>query len=177
MKVFEYSTFGWKHCPRCAAPLKTRREEGARRRYCACCGRFYYDNPICVTMCAVTRRDSEILLVLRGVEPRRGFWALPGGFMEIGESPGSSARRELAEEAGVKARPGVLLGVFSQKSVTYGSVLVIGYAYEAVRCRPKPGSDVLEAKFFPLGSLPELAFDSNRYFIEKAVERIRLNRE
>ncbi len=121
-------------------------------------------------MCAVTRQDSEILLVLRGVEPKRGFWALPGGFMEIGESPESAAARELREEAGVDCGGGSLLGVFSQNSTAYGTVLVIGYHYSCVRADPAPGSDVVEARFFPFDSLPGLAFDSNEYFAGKARE-------
>lgn len=168
--TFDYATERWRFCPLCGGTLETRREEGIERRHCPSCRRLYYDNPVCVTMCAVTR-GSEVLLGLRSVPPRRGYWALPGGFMEIGESPIEAARRELREETGLRPLQGRLLGLCAQDSPAYGTVVVAGYHFPAPPGPPEAGSDLQEVRFFPFSGLPELAFRSNVYFVDRARAR------
>jgi len=167
---FDYSTHRWRHCPLCGNEISVREEEGVLRVFCQACRRHYYDNPICVTMAAVTRQDEEILLGLRGIPPRKGFWALPGGFMEVGETPEAAASRELAEETGIRPGEGKLLGVFAQDSPTYGTVLVAGYHFPAPPQAPAAGSDMEQVRYFSFDAMPELAFDSNEHFVRKARE-------
>jgi ADP-ribose pyrophosphatase YjhB (NUDIX family) len=167
---FEYSSFRWTVCPVCAGALETVDEEGSPRRHCPPCRRFFYDNPICVTMSVVTRGDAEVLLVRRGIEPRRGFWSLPGGFMEIGERPYEAALRELREETGLSPPAGLSLGVCAQESPTWGSLVVVGYRFPAPAQAPQAGSDCTDARYFPFHGLPELAFSSNEVFVARARE-------
>jgi ADP-ribose pyrophosphatase YjhB (NUDIX family) len=85
--------------------------------------------------------------------------------MELLETPEQAVLRELAEEAGLKGEVKRLVGVFYEESERLGSVIVLGYEV-AVSGEPKHGGDALEAKFFDIGKLPQLAFLSQRKMLE-----------
>ena len=108
---------------------------------------------------------ERILLVKRGAPPRKGFWCLPGGFMELEESPEETALRELREEAGITGRIDALLGVVSQRSRHYGGVLIVGFLVKSHTGELRAGDDAADAAFFAPDALPELAFESHRRFI------------
>ena len=82
------------------------------RRVCAHCRFVDYVNPKIVAGAVVTK-DDRILLCKRAIEPRKGFWTLPAGFMETGESVEEAAIREAREEANADIRIGQLLAVYS----------------------------------------------------------------
>jgi ADP-ribose pyrophosphatase YjhB (NUDIX family) len=73
--------------------------------------REYPEHPI-VGVAAVVLRDGQVLLVLRGREPARGLWGLPGGMLELGETLAEGVQREVLEECGVKIEVGPQVGVF-----------------------------------------------------------------
>jgi ADP-ribose pyrophosphatase YjhB (NUDIX family) len=73
--------------------------------------REYPEHPI-VGVAAVVLRDGQVLLVLRGREPARGLWGLPGGMLEVGETLAQGVRREVLEECGIEIEVGPLVGVF-----------------------------------------------------------------
>jgi ADP-ribose pyrophosphatase YjhB (NUDIX family) len=73
--------------------------------------REYPDHPI-VGVAAIVLRSDQVLLVLRGREPARGLWGLPGGMLELGETAVAGVRREVLEECGVEVEIGPLVGVF-----------------------------------------------------------------
>ena len=116
----------------------------------------------------------KLLLIERGGEPFRGQWALPGGFVDMGEDLETAALRELEEETGVK-------DLFVEQLFTYGTVdrdprgRVISVAYfSLVNLQDHPAvaaSDATRAEWFPLNELPELAFDHAR-IIEDANRRL-----
>jgi len=108
--------------------------------------------------------------VKRGHEPGMGKWALPSGFIEIYETPEKACLRELREETGLKGEIVRLVGVYSQKSLLYRNVLIIGYEVEA-RGNLSPGSDSLEAEFFPLGNLPDIPFSSHKKIIKAGIKK------
>jgi 8-oxo-dGTP diphosphatase len=90
------------HCPYCAEGLETEMQEGRERLYCGSCERFIWRNPDPVAAVAV-RREGEYLLVKRGIEPGKGKWSLPAGFLELEENAQEAALRELEEETGLVA--------------------------------------------------------------------------
>jgi len=93
---------GYMYCPVCGNPVEVITHEGRRWPVCGSCGYVIYINPIPAT-CQVVLNGREILLTLRGAEPHKGEWCLPGGFIEWGESPEEGAKRELFEETCITA--------------------------------------------------------------------------
>jgi len=156
------------YCPACGSVVEQRMLDKREREVCPECGWTGYENPLPSVAAFVKRRNGKILLVKRGVEPGRGLWALPSGFIEIDETPETACLRELEEETGLKGKIERLIGVYSQESLMYKNVLIIGYEVKA-EGEPNPGSDSEEAVFFhPLG-LPTIAFSSHRKIIEEGV--------
>lgn len=160
----------FKYCPKCGAELKSRRIEREKRLACPECHWVNYENPLPSSAALVRNKKGGVLLVKRGKEPGKGKWALPSGFVEIDETPEKACLRELREETGLKGEIMRLVGVYSQKSLLYRNVLIIGYEVEA-RGNLSPGSDSLEAEFFPLDNLPDIPFSSHRKMIEDGIKK------
>jgi len=128
---------------------------------------YTYDHPhpaVTVDVVLFTIRDDDLkaLLIQRGQEPFEGSWALPGGFVGIGESLRRAAWRELREETGVHAGYIEQLHTFGRPGRDPRE-RVITVAYLALlpsdRLEPAPASDAKAAKLFSLKNLPDLAFD------------------
>jgi len=151
-------------CPLCRTPLGAKIEDGRKRRCCPECGWIHYLNPLPCAAALVLRSGGEVLLVRRGVEPGKGLWGLPSGFIEIDETPEEACLRELREETCLEGMIGDLVGVYSQESSVYKFVIIIGYRVDAAG-DPSPGSDSEETAFFPLNRLPTIAFPSHRAII------------
>ncbi len=144
--------------------------EDEKRLACPECYWVNYENPSPSSAALVRNEKGEILLVKRGKEPGKGKWALPSGFIEIDETPKKACLRELKEETGLKGEVVRLVGVYSQKSLLYRNVLIIGYEVKASGSL-SPGSDSLEAEFFPLDNLPDIPFSSHRKMIEDGTKK------
>jgi 8-oxo-dGTP diphosphatase len=112
------------------------------------------------------RSDQRVLLIKRNIAPKAGFWCLPGGFMELGETPEVAALRELKEETGLKGKAVRLLGLKATKSVEYDTILIMAYLVGSFTGEPSPGSDAREIRFFAPQSLPAVAFDSHLHFLK-----------
>jgi len=164
------SNFSIEFCPYCGYKLIRKILEGRERLYCSRCGKIYYENPTPVV--AVIARDNEgkILLIKRNIEPRRGEWALPSGFMELEESPIEAALRELAEETGLKGRSKKLIGVYPNNSEIHGYLVTIIYEVEIVGGKLCAGDDAEEAEFFAVNQLPPLAFQSHREALREVLK-------
>lgn len=89
-----------KFCPNCGAPIEYKIPPGddRRRNVCSATGEIFYENPRNVVGCIVEHED-KILMCRRAIEPRLGFWTLPAGFLELGETIFEGAARETREEA------------------------------------------------------------------------------
>jgi 8-oxo-dGTP diphosphatase len=159
----------FRYCPVCRAELEQRTLEGRRRDLCPQCDWTCYENPLPSAAALVKNRSGEILLVRRGIEPGKGQWALPSGFIEIDETPEQACLRELEEETGLRGEIKRLIGVYSQPSLMYKNVLIIGYEVTA-RGEPCPGSDSVEAGFYTPDRLPEIAFPSHSRIIRDGTE-------
>jgi ADP-ribose pyrophosphatase YjhB (NUDIX family) len=157
-------------CHFCSNPLEHKYLEGRTRMYCTACRQPIYENPIPATCVVVTSPASQILLVKRNVAPKSGWWCLPGGFMELGETPEQAALRELREETGIQSRIERLLGVCSDKSPQYDTVLMVGYFAGHTNDPPSPGDDAEEVRWFAFTDIPPIAFSSHTFFIEKALK-------
>lgn len=154
-----------KFCHFCGFALEKRFIEGRTRLYCKVCDQPLYENPVPACCCVVTNSPGEILLVKRSVLPKIGMWCLPGGFMEIGETPEGTALRELKEETGLNGKISQILGVLTHPSQLYGTVSITGYSVENFSGNIFPGDDAMDCKFFSYEDLPEIAFNSHLSFI------------
>lgn len=148
------------YCPRCGIKLGHKTIEGKRRLFCSECGWVNYENPLPSSAAFVRNGEGEILLVKRGVDPGKGEWALPSGFIEVDETPEMACIRELKEETGLDGRIQTLLGVYSQKSTMYKKVIIIAYLVQAGGIL-RPGSDSVSAGYFAPDKLPAIAFPSH----------------
>ena len=161
------------YCCYCSKELTYHLEEGEKRLYCADCRAFHYENPLpAYAVVALSPKRDEVLLIRRGVEPAAGMWALPGGFMEVGEELAEGAARELKEETGLSGKSFRLLDLHSHSSDIYGQVIILGYLAEGVSGKARAGGDAREAKWHSLDALPLLAFKSHGELIEKAIEMV-----
>ena len=168
-----------KFCHFCGAPLTARESEGRTRLYCEKERLFIYENPIPAATGIVLDDAGRIVLIRRNRRPGENLWALPGGFIEIRESPADAAAREIEEECGITAREPSLVDIIYQESRFYGaSILIIGYSFESFEGTLRPGDDAGEVRLFDLGKLPRMAFESHarliRRFLEKREELRRL---
>jgi len=119
--------------------------------------------------------DLKLLLIQRNIEPFKGKWALPGGFVGIGEDLDTAARRELAEETGIAQ-------LYLEQLYTFGETKrdprerVISVAYYALLKLAdhslQAASDASEAEWFPVAELPELAFDHEK-IADVALKRLK----
>ena len=93
-------------CPDCASALEQSVPPGDHRArpVCPACGFVYYVNPKILVACIATWEDRA-LWIKRGTPPQQGYWAMPTGFLESGESPEQAAARELFEETGARIDP------------------------------------------------------------------------
>ena len=93
-------------CSACGSEVSLSRPDpgGPARYLCGECNEVHYVNPIILVACYLCV-GKEILWIRRGIEPAAGLWALPGGYMEVGETPEAAVARELAEETGVRLDP------------------------------------------------------------------------
>jgi len=143
---------GWKLCPRCGAELE--RAEG--RVSCPSCSSVYYANSAPAVE-GMLVRDGKVLLSRRAIEPRRGYWDLPGGFLEEGEEPLDGLAREFREETGLAVRPLDWLGTHLDPYEHY-FVLGMTWLVEADG-DPQAGDDAEELAWFGPDELPdEMAF-------------------
>lgn len=154
----------YRFCPHCGQPVRPG-VDGAPS--CEPCGASFYRNPVPAVAVVVADPAGRVLLVQRAREPGRGLWSLPGGFMEIDESPDQAARRELAEETGLEAGPLHLIGVADEPSQPHGRVVVVCYQALTWRGNPRAGDDAVAAGFFAPKATPTVAFRCHQRFIER----------
>ena len=156
---------GKKYCLYCGEQFIQKLVEGRLRLFCDHCHEPHYENPTPASCLVVIDSKERLLLVKRSVPPLIGHWCLPGGFIEIDESPENAALRELKEETGVTGKIDRLLGVTSSFSAQYYSVLVVGYLVTSSTGTLQAGDDASEVAYFHRDELPAIPFESHRQFI------------
>jgi ADP-ribose pyrophosphatase YjhB (NUDIX family)/ribosomal protein S18 acetylase RimI-like enzyme len=136
------------------------------RDVCPACGFIFYRNPVPAVGVVVALED-KVVLVRRRYEPRAGCWALPAGFMELGESAEDAAIRECHEETGLLVRVDHLLGVYSYGEGQRTGLLII-YAATATSGDLVAADDATEAGVFALDALPTpMAFPTHLQAIDR----------
>jgi ADP-ribose pyrophosphatase YjhB (NUDIX family) len=152
----------WRFCPRCAAELD--RAFAPARVECPACGFVGYANSAPCVLAVVEDAVGRILLGRRAIDPDRGLWDVPGGYLEEDEHPLDGLRRELAEETGLTIEPERFLGVWMD---TYGAApdanatLNLVWTARIVAGEAVAADDVSELRWFAAEELPppgELAF-------------------
>jgi ADP-ribose pyrophosphatase YjhB (NUDIX family) len=135
------------------------------RDVCATCGFVNYVNPKIVTG-SIVRHDGKLLLCRRAIEPRSGFWTLPAGFMELGETAEQAAMREAREEANAEIIIERLLAVYTIPRIAQVQIM---YLARLARAEFSAGPESLEVRLAGWDEIPweELAFPSVRWALEQ----------
>ena len=150
----------WVACPRCRADVD--RADG--RVECPQCGFVAYPNPEPTAGAICVDDDGRILLTRRAAEVFDGVWDIPGGFVDDGEHPVETVRRELREETGLDVEPLDFLGVWMDRyseDESGPSTLNLYWRARVVGGEPQAADDVSELRWFAPHELPpadELAF-------------------
>ena len=141
------------------------------KKYC-----YKYPHPAVTTDCVIFGFDGselQVLLIERGIEPFKGKWAFPGGFLNMDETAGEGALRELKEETGLE-------NAYIEQFNTYSDpwrdprerVITIAH-YALVRIQEvKGGDDAAKAQWFPIDEVPQLAFDHDK-ILRDAMRKLR----
>ena len=154
------------HCRVCGSPVAYRvpPDDNRERAVCTACGDIHYENPINVVG-TVPVWGEQVLLCRRNIEPRYGFWTLPAGFLELGESTAEGALRETDEEAGARVE---LQGLFTVLNVVRVGQVHLYYRARMLDTNLAPGPETIEARLFREDEVPwdQLAFRTVRQTLE-----------
>jgi ADP-ribose/FAD diphosphatase len=163
-------------CNRCGQATERRIPSGEDRErdVCGGCGVVHYQNPRMIVGCIV-EHAGQVLLCKRAIEPRRGWWTLPAGFLELGESAVEGAVRETWEEASARVR---VTAPYAHFDVPHIGQAYILYRAELIEHRYAAGPESLEVALFAPEQIPwrELAFPVVRYGLELWQQDLRAQR-
>jgi len=147
-----------KFCSACGASVDQRVPEGDTlpRYICDGCETIHYENPKLVVGC-IPEWGDQILLCRRAIEPRLGFWTLPAGFLENGESAAAGAVRETLEEAEARVE---IYDMFSFYNLTHINQIYVMFRARLLDLNFGPGTESLEVRLFTEEDIPwnEMAF-------------------
>jgi ADP-ribose pyrophosphatase YjhB (NUDIX family) len=162
-----------KHCKFCGQAVAYRLPDDGdtrERAVCTACATVHYENPLNVVGTIPVLSDpvagDKVLLCLRNIEPRKGFWTLPAGFMELAETAAQGAARETDEEAGAQIEMGSLFTL-----INVARVGQVHFFYRATLTSEvfNPGHETIEARLFTESEIPwdMLAFRTVRETLER----------
>lgn len=135
------------------------------RYVCGQCSHIHYANPK-IVVGAVVSHEDRILLCKRAIEPRKGYWTMPAGFLEEHETPADGAAREAREEACCEIAIDALLAIYSVPHISQVQLI-----YRAALPRPefRPGPESQETVLFAWDEIPwnDLAFPSVHWALKQ----------
>ena len=155
-----------KYCPHCGNETQSQVPNGDNRYrdVCGTCDTIHYQNPRIIAGCIPVWED-KVLLCKRAINPRKGFWTLPAGFMELGETTEQAAIRETLEEAEAIVRTDELYAVFNLPHINQVYMM-----YRSALLKPEfsSGEESLEVRLFAENEIPwdELAFETMALSLE-----------
>ena len=144
------------YCAFCGGLLESRHLSGRMRPFCPRCETPVYFDPK-VAVVVFIERDDRVLLIQRAVDPGKGKWALPAGFVDHDESPETAAVRETLEETGLQVRIVKLLEVFPKRDHGLADI-VIAYSADVIAGEAQAGDDAAAVGWFARENLPPLVF-------------------
>ncbi len=151
-----------KHCHECGTAVTYRvpDDDNRERAVCPVCATVHYENPLNVVG-TVPVWGEQVLLCRRAIEPRKGLWTLPAGFMELGETVAAGALRETVEEAGARVE---MQGLLSLINVVRVGQVHLFYRARMLDASLDPGPETIEARLFLEHEIPwdEIAFRTVR---------------
>jgi ADP-ribose pyrophosphatase YjhB (NUDIX family) len=158
-------------CSRCGSPLVFGTVEGEDRDRlaCAACGHIAYVNPRLVVTTLPITEAAEIVLIRRGIEPGKGLWAQPGGFLEVDETVNQGAIRETWEETGLLVEPGEIVGLYTRLEAM---VVTIVFEARIVGGTAAPTPEAIEIVAFAPEQIPwpQIAFKTTVYALRDWLE-------
>ncbi|MBP6850741.1 MAG: NUDIX hydrolase [Rhodoferax sp.] len=167
-----------KHCKNCGTAVVYRiPDDGDTRERAVCpgCHTIHYENPLNVVG-TVPHLGDRVLLCKRNIEPRKGKWTLPAGFMELQETTAQGAARETQEEAGAHFE---MEGLFSILNVARVGQVHLFYTARLLDDQFDPGHETMEARLFEEAEIPwdEIAFRTvketlEHYFADRRAGRL-----
>jgi ADP-ribose pyrophosphatase YjhB (NUDIX family) len=151
-------------CPRCGTELEFGLVDGEHRErsVCPACGHIAYVNPRLVVTTLPIADDGRIWLIRRGIEPGKGLWAQPGGFLEVDETVHEAAIRETREETGLEVLPGEIVGLYTRLEA---AVVVLTFEARVTGGEPTTTPEATEIRAYPATAIPwpEIAFTTTYY--------------
>ena len=162
------------YCARCGAELSFGLIDGEDRERLGCpsCGHIAYVNPRLVVTTLPITPAGELILLRRGIEPGKGWWAQPGGFLEVDETVGEAAVRETLEETGLVIEPGEIVGLYSRLEA---AVVVLAFEARVVSGTPTVTPEATEVRAFRPETIPwaGIAFKTSYWAIRDWLHRRR----
>ncbi len=170
----------FRYCPECGGALaeKQLRESEPPRLVCKGCAFVFYLDPK-LAACTISMLGGGIVMLRRGIDPQKGKWVFPGGFVDRGETVHGAAIRETWEEVGLRV---TLTGILDVYSFPGEEVAVVVYAADVAGGELIVGDEAEDVKAFPPESIPwdELAFPSTqealRDYVHRFFPRVRIPR-
>lgn len=149
-------------CPNCSKKIT---KKSKSLYICSYCGLHFYENPRPTNALILENEKEEILLVKRKSPPKRGYWDLPGGFVNTRESMEQAIRREIKEELGINLNNFHYLFSLPDRYLYKGlNYYILGFFFRIKMKRPKifPRDDIIEARFFTKDKIPfgKIAFEN-----------------
>ena len=161
-------------CSRCGSALQFGAIDGEDRHRLACpdCGHIAYVNPRMVVTVFPITEAGEIVLIRRGIEPGKGSWAQPGGFLEVDETVNQAAIRETFEETGLLIEPGEIVGLYTRLEA---AVVTIAFEAKIVGGIAAPTVEATEVKAFAPEDIPwsDIAFSTTTWALRDWLDRRR----
>jgi 8-oxo-dGTP diphosphatase len=161
-----------RYCPHCTHPLEERLAFDRPRPVCPACGFVHFREPK-VGVSLLVEQEGQVLLIQRAVEPGRGQWCLPSGFVEWDEAPQEAAVRECREETGLAVGHLELLEVAHYTDDFRGPGINMTFGAQVTGGTLRPGDDAAAVRFFASGELPSaevIAFRGHRRMLERWLE-------
>jgi ADP-ribose pyrophosphatase YjhB (NUDIX family) len=146
--------------------------EDRDRPSCPECGHIAYVNPRLVVTTLPITEAGELVLLRRGIEPGRGYWAQPGGFLEIDETVHEAAIRETREETGLLIEPGEIIGLYTRLEA---AVVTIAFEARVVGGKATATPEALEVMTFAPEAIPwsDIAFRTTMWMLRDWIDRRR----
>lgn len=156
----------FRYCPKCGSPLTERERYGKLRPVCTGCDHTVFIDPKVAVVAFITQGD-EVLLVKRTLDPGKGKWALPAGFVDADEDPRRAVERETLEETGLVVETDHLLELLYRPDADGLADIVIAYSAHVLGGELNANDDAEEVGWFNRSDLPETALVTTHLLIQR----------